>query len=258
MSLLRTTLILSLFLSGALSQTGYADEVSAAEWSATNGVVITVTAPYTDLHTGPGRGYPVFHVAEKYDRLHLLKRRAGWYKVATTDGKTGWVPQARLNNALAADGAVLDFSEPGRGDDRKQRWELGLQAGDFSGAHALGLHLGYRMTENLSTELRYSQAFGNFSDSKLVSLNILHRPFPSWPVVPFFSLGAGVIKTSPSATLVETEDRQDNLLSVGGGAVFRVSSRFSLRVEYNHHTMLTTRENNEEVDEWKAGFSVSF
>ena len=83
-------------------------------------------------------------------------------------------------------------------------------------------------------------------------------PFPEWRIAPFFIMGAGTAVTSPSAALVETEDRQDNLLTVGGGFIFYLSQRFSLRAEYNHHTLLTTRESNQEVDEWKTGFSVSF
>ncbi len=228
------------------------------EFAEMPGITVTVAAPYVDMHTGPGRGYPIFHVVERREALRLLKRRTDWYKVITSEGKTGWVARAALHNSLAADGVPLDFADTGWQGYREQRWELGLQGGDFSGAHAMGVYLGYRMTDNLSAELHYTQAFGDFSDNKLGSLNIVHRPFPEWRLVPFFSLGVGTVKTSPSATLVETEDRQDNLLSVGGGVVFYITERFSLRADYNHHTLLTTRENNEEVDEWKAGFSVSF
>lgn len=83
------------------------------EFVGTPGVSVTMTASYIDIHTGPGRGYPVFHVAEKYDTLRLIKRRTDWYKVATTDGKTGWVPRAKLESALSADGAAPDFSATG-------------------------------------------------------------------------------------------------------------------------------------------------
>lgn len=221
-------------------------------------VVVTVTAPYIDMHTGPGRSYPIYHVTLKHETLYLLKRRTHWYKVGTADGFTGWVWREDLHDSLAEDGAPLDFSLPGWEGYRESRWELGLTGGTFSGARALGVHLGYRMTPNLSTEIHVSQAFGNFSDSKLATVNLVHRPFPEWRITPFFTLGAGTAVTSPNAALVETEDRQDNLLSVGGGLVFYLSQRFSLRAQYHHHTLLTTRESNEEVDEWKAGFSVSF
>ena len=37
---------------------------------------------------------------------------------------------------------------------------------------------------------------------------------------------------------------------------FISSKRFIFRVEYKHHTVLTSRDDNEEIDEWIAGFSV--
>lgn len=245
------TLLLLLLLSAGAP-------VVQSETYAGDDTAVTITAPYLDVHTGPGRGYPVFHVVEKSETIQLIKRRTGWYKIATVDGKTGWVRRADLQGALGADGMRLDVSTQGWQGYNDKHWELGLLGGDFSGARSTTLNLSLRMTEHLSTELKYTQAFGNFSDSKLASLNIVHRPFPEWRLAPFFLLGAGAVKTSPSATLVETEDRQDNALTVGAGLMLYLSQRFAVRAEYNKHTLLTTRENNEEVDEWKAGFSVSF
>ena len=52
-----------------------------------------ITAPYVELHTGPGRGYPVFYVAERDEAVTLLKQRTRWVKVRTQNGKEGWVTQ---------------------------------------------------------------------------------------------------------------------------------------------------------------------
>jgi hypothetical protein len=40
--------------------------------------------------------------------------------------------------------------------------------------------------------------------------------------------------------------------------IFYLTDRFILRVEYKRHTVLTSRDDNEEIDQWKAGFSVFF
>ena len=37
-----------------------------------------------------------------------------------------------------------------------------------------------------------------------------------------------------------------------------VKSRIDLRAEYSKSTILTTRESNEDIEEWKAGFSLLF
>src|SRR5690606_6955578 len=42
---------------------------------------VVVEDPYLELHTGPGRGYPVFHIAERGEREELIRRRTAWYKV---------------------------------------------------------------------------------------------------------------------------------------------------------------------------------
>ncbi len=87
----------------ALTSSTVAGDVSlfgGEQFAGKKGVTVTVGAPYIDMHTGPGRGYPVFHVAEKHEALRLLKSRTDWYKVVTTNGEMGWVPHAKLKNAI--------------------------------------------------------------------------------------------------------------------------------------------------------------
>jgi hypothetical protein len=254
--MIRLRLLVVGFVLLCVAPAALADDLKPAPREAE--LTVIVTAPYIDLRTGPGRGYPIFHVAEKHEILQLLKRRTDWYKVATTDGKTGWIKGSDLHLTHDEEGVPLDFSVPGWQAYQARRWELIVTGGDFAGARSLSLALGYQMSEHLAAEVRYGQAFGDFSDSKLASLNIVHQPFPQWRLAPFFTLGTGTVKTSPATALVLSEDRRDKMLSVGGGFKLLLSQHFALRLEYNQHTLLTTRENNEEVDEWKAGFSVSF
>ena len=90
------------------------------------------------------------------------------------------------------------------------------------------------------------------------SLPPLFQPFPEWRVSPFFSVGSGKIKTFPSATLVETEDRDDNVMQASLGAYVHLTGRLFLRADYTNHYVLTSRNTNEEVNEWKLGFNVFF
>jgi len=221
-------------------------------------VSVVVTDAYAEVHTGPGRGYPVFHTIEKGENIRILKKRTDWYKVETVDGKTGWVHRNEFVSTMGLHGEEVALSAPSREQFDNRRWELGVGGGDFSGARGLNAYLGYHLTDNISTELRFTEAFGSFSNSKMVSLNAVHQPFPEWTVSPFFTLGTGGILISPSSDIVQTDDRENGVLTVGGGFIFYVSRSFLFRVEYNDHTLLTKRESNEEVDEWKAGFSVFF
>ncbi|HUQ51802.1 MAG TPA: outer membrane beta-barrel protein, partial [Gammaproteobacteria bacterium] len=79
-----------------------------------------------------------------------------------------------------------------------------------------------------------------------------------WRASPYFTLGAGVINTDPKATLVATTDRTDSLAQAGAGARVYLTRRFVFRAEYKASVVFTSRNDNEEVREWKAGFSFFF
>lgn len=222
------------------------------------GFNIVIAAPFAEMRTGPGRGYPVFHVVEKGESLTLIKRRNDWYKGVTPKGETGWIKRQQLTDALSDAGEPLSFAQPSRKDFNNRRLELGTLGGDFSGANALTHYVGYHATRNLSYELKYTRAFGNVSNSQLISGNIVHQTFPEWRFSPFFTLGAGRLYIEPSSDIVQTEERKNTVFTVGGGMFIYLSRRFLIRLEYDKHTALTKRESNEEVNEWKAGFSVFF
>ncbi|WP_245929298.1 SH3 domain-containing protein [Agarilytica rhodophyticola] len=222
------------------------------------GLHLVVSDPYVEMRTGPGRGYPVFHVIEKGQTLHLFKKRTDWYKAETKDGVKGWIKRSELSKTLGPDGSEVDFSAPNWQDYVDRRWEFGVLGGNFESSDALTTYLGFNLTQNISAELKYTQTFSSVSNNKLLSINAVHKPFPSWKISPFFTLGAGEIKISPSSSLVRSEERENPVYTVGGGTFVYISRRFLFRLEYNNHTLLTKREDNEEVEEWKAGFSVFF
>lgn len=159
---------------------------------------------------------------------------------------------------LALDGSKPEFPDNTQADYLVDRFEVGAAYGDFAGADSLTLNAGYRFTKNLSAELRYAENTGQFSDSQIIAAAVLFQPFPEWRPSPFFSVGSGTIKTFPSSTLVQTEDRKDDLLQAGLGAYMHLTGRLFLRMEYTNHYVMTSRNTNEEVNEWKLGFNVFF
>ena len=215
-----------------------------------------VSDPYLELHTGPGRGYPIFYVAGQGDKITLLKERTEWYKIRTPRGKEGWVNVAQLRNTLDLDGGTIDFREYGIGEFAGRRWELGFQGGDFGGASILTAHGGFALTPNITAQVAASQILGDFSDGYMGTVSLIMNPFPQWRVSPFFGIGTGVIHIEPQTTIVESEDRTDEIAHVGAGVNVYLSRRFIMRLEYKRHTVLTSRDDNQEIDEWKAGFSI--
>ena len=143
-------------------------------------------------------------------------------------------------------------------DFTNAKWELGILAGDFGGANIVSLYGGYSLNPYVSVEVWGSQILGNFSNGWMGSVNVVHEAFPEWRVSPFFTLGAGVIHTEPKSTIVQGEDRTDQIGHVGAGFRIYATRRFVLRAEYKSYVVFTSRDDNEEVEEWKVGFAFFF
>jgi uncharacterized protein YgiM (DUF1202 family) len=219
---------------------------------------VVIADPYIELHTGPGRGYPIFYVAERGEQISLEKRRTDWFKVQVPRGEEGWVHRDQLMTTLGLDGEPFDVPGFSVGDYSGRRWEVGVQYGDFGGANVIATYGAFSLTENISFEMWLSQALGRFSDSQMANVNIVHVMFPERRASPFFTLGAGAIHTEPKATLVATVDRQDSLAHAGVGVRTYLTRRFVFRAEYKTYVVFTSRDDNEEIREWKAGFSFFF
>jgi uncharacterized protein YgiM (DUF1202 family) len=219
---------------------------------------LTVEDPYIEMHTGPGRGYPIFYVAERGESIAVLRRRTDWYQVQGPRGEQGWVPSEQLERTLELDGQKFEAGRSTLEDYSGRRWEAGVSYGDFGGANVISMFGSYSLTGNLSFELSLSEALGRYSDSVMTNLNIVHAMFPERRASPYFTLGAGTIHTEPKATLIATVDRTDSLAHAGFGVRTYLTRRFVFRAEYKTYVVFTSRDDNEEIREWKAGFSFFF
>ena len=219
---------------------------------------VVIDDPFIELHTGPGRGYPIFYIAERGEQIQLLMQRTEWFKVKSERGEEGWVHRQQLKTTLNLDGEPFDLPGLNIEDYQARRWEVGVLYGDFGGANAISTYGAFNLTQNISGELWVTQVLGRFSDSTLASLNIVHTMYPEWRASPYFTLGAGAIHTEPKATLVATVDRTDSVAHAGAGVRTYLTRRFVFRAEYKAYVVFTSRDDNEEIREWKAGFSFFF
>jgi hypothetical protein len=219
---------------------------------------VEVFAPYIDLHTGPGSGYPVDYVVERGEKVNILKRRTDWFKVRTHKGREGWVSLEQIQQTQWPDGTAVYFESLTLESFRERDWELGMHGGLLDGAALLNLYVGYSFDPTLSAELSLSQAVGNFSSEYLLDLSLQSQPFPEWRYSPFLTLGTGMIHTSPNATLVQTEDRTDTTAHAGFGLRVYLTRRFFIKGEYSRYIVFTSRNENEEFFLWKLGFGAFF
>lgn len=221
------------------------------------GTEVQIAEAYIELHTGPGRGYPIFYVIDRGETITVIKRKNNWFKIAYNDDVVGWTFIDQLEKTLAPDGKKTAVASLSRDEFNRRRGEVGVLAGAVGGTDSLTLYGGYAFTRNLSTELSISQAVGSFSNNIIINANLLHQAFPQWRYSPFFAMGIGNITTTPRATLVQAEDSSDMIVHIGFGLRHYISNSFALRAEYNNYVVFSSDDRNEEIDEWKIGL-VSF
>ena len=219
---------------------------------------LRIADPYIDVHTGPSRGYPIHQVVERGQLIEISERRTDWFFVRTPRGYQGWVHRDQLIRTLTPDGEPVDVSQMNQEDFTQYSWEFGAMGGDFDGAPVISIYGAWQYSDHLSAELSLGQSLGRFAEANFATLHLVTHPFPHRRFSPYFQIGGGVVQIDPKAAIIQPEDRQENLVHVGAGVRTYLASRLVFRVEYNNYVVLTNRNENEKVEEWKAGFSVFF
>jgi hypothetical protein len=222
------------------------------------GPTVTVADPYLEMRSGPGRGFPVFHVVERGESVRVDTRRTDWFQVVDADGRKGWVHRDQMAETLLPAGARLEIDDPAREDFGSHRREVGLLLGDFGGANVVALYGAYAFNQHLAAELALGHVLGSFSDGQYATLGVTHVPLPEWRIQPFLSIGTGAIRIRPEGTLVSTEERTDQIAYAGIGVRAYLARRFIVRGEYKEYVVFTDRDDNEEEMEWKIGFAYFF
>ena len=259
----RISLWLSLILACSLSATALAKETeaekAAKEAAAQEKLLqVFVSEPYLELSTGPGRGYPVFHVVEREASIDVIYRRTDWFKVRDERGVEGWARAQDMRRTKLADGSPFVFNLGDRGGFTSHDWEIGLGGGRYGGANLISTYGAYSLTDNMKVELTLSQFLGNASNGYKAELGLNHVILPEWRLSPFLELGTGVVYVEPRATIVLPIDRTDQTAYVGAGLRFYLTRRFFVRADYRWHTVFTSRDDNEELEEWKVQIACFF
>ena len=228
-------------------------------------VELRVIDSYLELHSGPGRGYPIFHVIEQDDQVKVLTRRANWFYVSDRRGREGWVKQEGLARTLAPTGLPAALPETNHGDFLKQQGRVGLAFGKQEAADTVTVMGGYRLHPVVGIEAEYGQFFGKYNEGRFYGANLLIEPFQffeysqNWSFTPFLSWGLGEqrwqektkinVGTSSSSTI--------DYKFAGFGLHYYIGFNFVIRGEYRN--LILTPDNLEvSNDVWRVGFSSFF
>lgn len=219
---------------------------------------VFVKTPYLELHTGPGRGYPVFDVVAQGDSVLVLFRRTQWLKVRTRRGVEGWASEEDMMQTVLADGEPLPLHIGTRAGFTAHRFEVGAFAGAYGGASLVSAYTSLSFNSQMAVEAALGQYLGRYSNGLTADIGLTHVPMPQWRLSPFLMLGIGVLHIEPKATLVQPSNRTEQTAYVGGGFRYYIGRSFFLRAEYKTHVVITSQNRNQVEDEWKLGFAVFF
>jgi SH3-like domain-containing protein len=238
-----------------------ADAVPADAGAATaakGGERLQVADPYLELHTGPGRGYPVFFVVGRDAWIEIELRSTDWYRVRSPEGKVGWVHRSQLGATLTTSGARRTFREVLIEDYLHRRVEMGAGWGVMRSDPMVEVWAGVRMGEAFSLEAAAGQVQGTFSGSNLWRLNVLADPWRELPVAPYFGIGLGKFINLPHASLVGATTTNSRMTDATAGIRWHVSQRLSARIDYTAYAVDVSDHRIEEFRAWTAGLSFFF
>jgi uncharacterized protein YgiM (DUF1202 family) len=219
---------------------------------------VQVVDAYIELRTEPGRGYPVFYVAERGEWIEILKRKTDWFKVRLASGKEGWVNRLQLENTLTEAGAKTTFRDVMLTDYLNRRLEVGFGWGQFDKNPVLSMRIGYALTPNFITELSASQVTAAYSSTSLMQLNLMALPFADQRVSPYFTLGVGRYKETPKVTLVNSPEVSVTAANAGLGVRVYLTRNFLVRGDFREYMVPINDNRVDTFKEWTIGLGVFF
>jgi len=222
---------------------------------------VEIADPYIDMRTGPGGGYPIFHVMERGAIIEIISKRANWFKVRNERNQEGWVNNEQLAHTLSANGEPVVFEVVTQEDFAERDWEWGIMVGDFGGAPILNVYGSYSFNSGFAIESSVSQSIGEISSSLLYKMGLVMQPFPEWSYSPYFQMATGIIDVNPSATTIQPVNGTNQFSSISLGVRTHITQKIIVRLEYSQYIVFSStlnNDNNEEIKEWKAGFAVFF
>ncbi|MBL0089778.1 MAG: SH3 domain-containing protein [Ideonella sp.] len=219
---------------------------------------VQVADAYLDMRTGPGRGYPVFHVAQRGEAVTLLLRHTDWFKVRLARGQEGWVERAQLSGTLTAAGAPKTFRDVLVDDYLLRRVELGAAWGRFKSEPMLKVWGAFRLGESLAVEATVGQVQGLFSGTDFWHFNLSAEPWSDRRLSPYLSVGLGKFKNIPNQSLVGVTTTDAKLANAGVGLRWYLSERFVARADWTIHTALLSDQRSREYRAFTAGLSFFF
>jgi hypothetical protein len=219
---------------------------------------VQVADPYIELRTGPGRGFPIFFVAERHEWIEIELRHTDWFKVRTAAGKEGWVSRAQLERTLTDAGTKKTFRDVLLDDYLRRRLEFGFAWGQFKSEPMLKAWMSYNLSDTIAVEATGGQVQGVYSGTDLWHVNLLVEPWSDRRLAPFLGVGFGKFKNIPQSSLVGAITTDAKLADATVGVRFHLTDRFVARLDYTGYTAFIGDNRTDEYKAITGGLSFFF
>ncbi|MCW5636668.1 MAG: hypothetical protein KIT17_25290 [Rubrivivax sp.] len=222
---------------------------------------LQVADAFIELHTGPGRGYPVFQVVERHGWIRIELRRTDWYRVrseTSQGGVVGWVHRSQLEATLTEAGSGKTFRDLLVDDYLKRRVEFGAAWGQLRAEPMLKIFTGVRFGETLGAEVTFAQVQGAFSGTDFWHVALVSEPWSDRRLSPFLSVGFGRFRNVPNESLVQAQTVNANLGHAGIGLRWYLSERFVARLDWSLYTAFVADDRTLEYRATTLGISFFF
>lgn len=223
---------------------------------------LEVIDPYLEMHSGPGRGYPVFYVIEEGEQVQVLTRQPGWFEVRAVNGKQGWVAESQIARTMQKTGEPADLPSVSYGDYLKSAWQVGFSSGQFAsggldGADTIKINAGYRPLSWLVLEAETGKFFAPETKGSYSSLNIVFEPFSRKRWSPALLLGSGSLDIESQPELVPLNIDDSSYTHYGIRLNYYVGRNFLINTEYKFFDV-DVEASSEELEAWYIGFNTFF
>jgi hypothetical protein len=219
---------------------------------------LRVADPFLEMHTGPGRGYPVFYVVERGQWVLVELRRTDWFQVRTERGQVGWVPRRQLEATLTEAGEAKSLRDIIVDDYLSRRVEFGGAYGRFKKEPMLKLWLQVRLADTVGVELSGGQVQGVFSGTDFWALSVTGEPWSDRRLSPFVSVGIGGFRNIPNLSLVNADATNARLAHGTLGVRWYITERFVARLDASLYTSMVSDQRSIEYRAFTGGLAFFF
>ncbi len=224
---------------------------------------VQVADPFIEMRTGPGRGYPVFHVVERAGWVVIELRRTDWYRVrvdGVQNAAAGWVHREQLEATLTevGVGAGKNFRDSVVDDYLSRRLEFGAALGRVKGQPLVKFWGAYRLGPALAVQGVAGQMQGPLAGTDYWHLGLIAEPWSDRRWSPFLTVGLGRFNNQPNGSLIAPTITRAKLGHAGLGLNWHWSERLVVRADWGLNAAFVSDTRVLEFRTLSAGMAFYF